>query len=316
MIIKKDIIIIGAGPAGLSCSLSVKNKSVLLLEKRVIGHAKLCGGLLSSTAYGIIKSFLPNKLEWGDYPSVEIDMELGGVVDHSVKFYNIDRGPFELSLKEQLNSNIEVIEEAKYKIEIINNYPQVTMNNGTVYRGEYLVVSDGVNSRYRKLVTDIRLPRILTRQLTVNGIIERSRFIFNKNITPEYYIWIIPKGNHWVIGSSDSDEFDDVKEFLIRKYSDIPKPQIIKDEYFMLTKLTDMEPVIWGKDSIFLLGEAAGLVSPTSGEGLTSAIESGNLLGNILSENYVNKDKYIEYIENKKRKLSKDLELSKQLYIG
>lgn len=314
MVIKKDIIIIGAGPAGLSCSLSINNKNVLLLEKRKIGHSKLCGGLLSSTAYEIIKSFLPKNTKWGDCPLIDIDMETNGVLDHSVVFYNIDRGPFEFSLKEQLNNNVEVIEEAKYQLSIENSHPRVLMEDGTEYIGEYLVVADGVNSRYRRLVTDIKLPRILTRQLTISGTIERSRFIFNKNITPEYYIWIIPKGNQWVIGSSDSDEFDDISEFLIRKYSNIPRPEVLKEEYSMLTKLTDMEPVIWGKDNIFLIGEAAGLVSPTSGEGLTGAIESGNVLGSVLSSKSVKTQEYKSYIESKKVKLSKDLDLYNHLY--
>lgn len=311
--VKKQTIIIGAGPAGLSCALSLKEKEVLLLERALIGKKKLCGGLLREYPYSLLMDKLTEPQMWINPPQTELDIQVNGVPWFSEKLYNIQRGEFEASLKKQLSHKTEIIENARYTLTHVDKKFKISMRDGREYISDYLVIADGVNSRFRRKLTTVKPDKILTRQLTVRGRIDKSIFILNKEIISDYYIWIIPKGDTWVMGSKHCDEFTAILDTLLKRFSK-GEPEILSDQYAWLTCHTNSKALIYGKDNALLVGEAAGFVTPSLGEGFTGAIESGIRAGEILSQDKPDISEYRSYVEMKKRETEKDLLFARSVY--
>ena len=106
-----DIIIIGAGPSGLTASIYARraNKSVLVLEARTYG-----GQIINA-----------NKIE--NYPGLP---HISGV-DYATNLYN---------------QVIELGVEVKFEKAININYPNVTTNENT-YTGRAIIIATGANKR-------------------------------------------------------------------------------------------------------------------------------------------------------------------------
>lgn len=123
---------------------------------------------------------------------------------------------------------------------------------------------------------------------SVNPIPRKYTTIFDNSITP-FFAWIIPKDDKCLIGVAL--ELDGLKEHprllfykLLDKLSNklgvkIEKGDLRGSKLVQIRQLSDIDG---GQSPIFRIGEAGGMISPSSGEGLSYALTSGRLLGQAL----------------------------------
>jgi flavin-dependent dehydrogenase len=101
--------------------------------------------------------------------------------------------------------------------------------------------------------------------------------IFEPSIT-DFYSWIIPKENNLVMGAAlptgkDARlRYSKLKE-LLNNYG-FNLNNSIKQESAVVLRPTRPGEILTGRSQVLLIGEAAGLISPSSAEGLSYAFTS------------------------------------------
>jgi flavin-dependent dehydrogenase len=280
---RKDIIVIGAGVAGLSCANYLSSQyEILIISTNDISYKKPCAGLLSVQAYdyyintGAQYFYLP-KLNL-----INLAINYGSKCIGNYDFYNIERGLFELSIYNTLGINCSFVKTINYRIEKHNGkYIVNDIFNNVTYETEILIVADGVNSSTRKLFGYSKTPTLLLTQYYINKEYSKAIFFFDKNVSPLFYFWIVPKDNFIIIGGPNK-YMNQIEQFIKNNVIDFEDSNVTHKEHHIITNLTSINEIELGSNNLFLLGESAGLVMPSTGEGLTSAFESSYCLSTVL----------------------------------
>ena len=150
------VLIIGAGPAGSTCGLLLKQRNIdcILVDRATFPRDKICGGGLTPRSYKLLSRLLPD-FEY-DYNSVlrlKLSIEGEQVLDFTMaeEIRIVKRKTFDAQLLERyqeaggtfINDVLTGIEENGQQI-------IVTLKSGRQIVCEYLVGADGANSRVRK----------------------------------------------------------------------------------------------------------------------------------------------------------------------
>lgn len=283
-----DVIIVGAGPAGLRCAeiLGQSDLSVLLLEKNAKMGQKVCGGGITRKDLAII-----------DIPDEVIEHKVTETAVHSRKGSSSAIAPepivFTLSRevlgewqrKQLEHTNVEVLTEAKVT-EISED--TVKLNGNTKFGYRYLVGADGASSivrRFLKIPTEKRLIGI--QYLIPSKRDPKLEIFMDTKLFKAWYAWIFPHENHIAVGCCADPKLmppaelkKNFKFWLDQKGFDISNAQ-----YQSWPISYDYRGYKFGKT--FLVGEAAGLASGFTGEGIYQALTSGDTVARtILDKDY------------------------------
>ncbi|MDZ7824090.1 MAG: geranylgeranyl diphosphate reductase [Ahrensia sp.] len=293
-----DIIIIGGGPAGATAAhdLAKQNRSVLLVDRE--GRIKPCGGAVPTKAiseFDIPQSQIVAKSNAARIiaPSArEVEMEIGsigyvGMVDRD-KFDPFLReraqkagahyvtGTFK-SLSYNSDGSIKVLVQDKSAPDVIH---EIT--------GKTIIGADGANSAVRRAIFGpkkkppyvfayheiVKTPKNFDPYLFQT---DRCDVIYNGEISPDFYGWVFPHGEHTSIGTGTAIKGHDMKEATrkLREAAGLGDAELVREEGAPLP-LKPMRRWDDGK-AIVLVGDAAGCVAPSSGEGIYYAMLSGRL---------------------------------------
>ncbi len=279
---KYDVIVVGAGPAGLSCAevLAKGGKSVLVLEKNNEIGPKICAGGLTA------------KVEKENI----ISLQDTGKIFYSIKFHfskicrkfaesepivaTIDRGKLgKIMLEKTIKSGAEIKTGIKVK-EINENSISV---NGQEMKYSYLVGADGSNSIVRKFL-GIKTEKLLTTlQYTIPQKIqefEEMEYFFDSRIFNGYF-WIFPHKDYTTIGSGYYPKFTHKNHFNFKSsFENWLSSRHIKTTGLQLEGFPinfDYQGYQFGNK--FLIGDAGGFASGLTGEGIYFAIVSGKEVG-------------------------------------
>jgi len=297
-----DVIIVGAGPAGsvAAIKLSELGYTVSLYEKEKIPRHKHCGGLLTNRVIRSLDSLGINCIDilsqringWRIEVDDEIvDLELDKPGDNV--FGNVYRDEFDSYLtRVAAERGAKVIDSTNVSKIVIperkkEKYSVVTKNDRE--ECEVILGADGAKSIVRRNL-GISYPRDnwavhIESEIPVD---RRSIEYFNdKNMISFNYVqegvaWAFPKlkGNTINVGVGvsvkEARKTDDLllniwKKFLQNQewYNNQSVQHHVEVSPFKGTiqKL--------GREKVLLLGDAAGLLDPLRGEGISYAIESG-----------------------------------------
>lgn len=118
--------------------------------------------------------------------------------------------------------------------------------------------------------------------------------VFDERVT-DYYSWVIPKGDTILVGSaipkasagrlSVSERFEILKKDLQIKGFDLSRPLERQGSLILRPQATNS--ITAGYGCVLLSGEAAGLISPSSSEGISFAIRSGKAAARAVSESFL-----------------------------
>lgn len=282
---KYDVIVIGAGPAGSTAAylLSQAGRRVLLLEKEKLPRYKTCGGALSARVLsqfpfsfdGIIESRADSISYALGAHSVDVP-----IVEDSIRFVMRDR--FDAHLLSHVNADIRQ-GCAVRNVEEAPDHVSVKTIGGDFYEAEYLIGADGAKSvvarqvglrRHKVLATAIEVEAKVSKDV-MRRFAERPLFIFGE--VNEGYLWVFPKADHLSVGIG-----------ALRPGPSPLKATLARVMQQHGVRLGDATmhghplPVYSGREPIstprtLLVGDAAGLVDPLTGESIRLAIKSGRL---------------------------------------
>jgi Dehydrogenases (flavoproteins) len=296
-----DIAIIGAGPAGIILAKSLSSSfSICIIERT---RKKCCGGILNNDSVLEIES-LGLSLPQGVLCSIQltklrlINRNCLRQCTTEINYKNINREKFDKWLFDSINGkdNIEIFRDTLY-LKHKSDYEYYTLQ---IYRnGKYetiktknIVGADGAFSRVRM---NIAPKYVMNRNyLCVQGIFENEQqldeyvFYYDKNVN-DFYSWIIPKDGKTIIGGAFNSSRDARKQFevLCKQVNQIGyqvnQVRDINSDFLVNTMKNE---ILLGEKGIGLVGEAAGIISPTTGEGISYAIRSARILSDCINKSY------------------------------
>lgn len=314
---KFDVIIIGAGPAGLKCAEQFKNTalSVLLIEKNKIIGPKVCAG-------GLVTNLIP---------SFEIpESKIKKFSKQTIYFLN---QKYEINLAHPLKI-INRYDLGQYLLSKIKNLPNITILKETMVEkieADKIITNRGI-FYYQNLVGADGAVSIVRRYLGIEskiliGMRYKSFKITNKLVVYFNFNLLKAKGYLWVFPHLDYTDIGigfDPKLLIIKEAKEILKNFLKENNYINKNKNQNFETApmnylykgcIFG--NIFLVGDAAGLTSGATGEGIAPALVSGREIGRkILEPSYkmeeLNKILKIKKRQEKFRKIFDQLPLFKK----
>ncbi len=282
-----DVVIVGAGPGGLECAnqLNGTDLSVLLIEKKEQVGPKTCAGGLTNLDY----SFDIPKEKTREFKNQEIFINgkkyLIELVNPLNTISRADLGEYQLK-KISNSSNISILKGTT--VNKINKNSVITSKGA--FKFKYLVGADGSSSIIRKyLGIDSKI--CIGVCYKVKKITERFVWYFDPKKLSSGYIWIFPHRDHTNIGV-----YFDPKAVNPKTAREALDDFMLSEGYDPSQNEIEASPIsymyrgcIFG--NIFLVGDAAGLASKTTGEGIAFALTSGKEVAKkILNPNHKMKE--------------------------
>ena len=308
-----DIAIIGAGPAGAVLAAELKESfRVLLIDKRCLTDPsrryekeKSCGGLLDKRAQKALAVLgIPLDKEILASPQVfalkGIDLDNHGMERcYQKQYVNIDRVRFDAALADRARQrvNVELREETvACGLRPVEEGMELTLRGPAgreTVTASWVVGADGGTSLVRRWLKaqghGRREPkRYASLQEWYPMPEDPACFtaVFDRRVT-DFYSWMIPENGQLIIGSAlpgnreAQQRFRQYKEDLKQLGFDLSQP--LKTRGAVICRPYAIGSVCSGWNRVYLVGEAAGLISPCSCEGISYALNSGRLLAKALN---------------------------------
>ncbi|MFA7673643.1 MAG: FAD-binding protein [Clostridia bacterium] len=298
-----DIAIAGSGPCGaiLAMLLAKQGSKIIVIDKRNLDSEpprsnKACGGLLSPDAQRLLAKLdldLPN--------AILVDPQLFSVktidlVTKAQRFYqrfylNMDREKFDRYLVSLLPMNVTKKYSCMIKdIRYMNGAYELDLSgNGIdeIITAKKLIGCDGAGSIVRKkFFGDVcmHVKQYFVIQEVYKSVNNRSEYcaIFDNSLT-SYSGWAVPKNGTVTIGMAFLKGVDAEERFIILKnkltehgfdFSD----RLRREGSLLLRPCGYQKTYVRNNGTVFLAGEAAGYVSPSSAEGFSFAMKSAYAL--------------------------------------
>jgi geranylgeranyl reductase family protein len=297
-----DVIVVGAGPAGatLACELGKRGIRVLVLEKEKLPRYKCCAGGVTGKTVKLLDFDISGVVE-DVISEVRITFNLGNpyLGQHSQPLiYTVMRDVFDFFLvtKAQQLGAVFMDGQKVTRIQISTDWVEVSTADD-IFRSRLLVGADGAYSvvakeldmgRSMEYITGIESEIIVPEEELAKW---KSRVQIDLGSIPGGYAWVFPKRNHLSIGAgclaSKARHLDGHHQKFLNSLS-IGSYNIIKSSSHLIPTCTK-GMLVW-QDKALLLGDAAGLTDPLTGEGIYNAIRSALLAAPVI-ENYLARSK-------------------------
>ena len=293
-----DIGIIGAGPAGATLArLLASRYRVLLLDS---GRQKCCGGILNRAAQTALAQFdlaLPKHVFADPQPSVVTIMDWDNhlVRRYARQYVNINRTAFDHWLLSLVPQTVDVRSKAIY-LKSETNATGLTLHfkeneESKTAQVRWLVGADGAFSTVRREF----FPKVSTpnRYIAVQHWFEQDTVSIDSNLgidvwndyigifdsaQTDFYMWTIPKngqlilGGAFPLGANVSEAIKIVGEKMESFGLRFGSP--FKRDAGQIFRPLHQSSLCFGDARTILIGEASGLISPSSAEGISGALIS------------------------------------------
>lgn len=285
-----DVVVVGGGPAGATAAedMARKGHSVAMLDRA--GRIKPCGGAIPPRAvqdFNIPDSQIIAKINTARMVSptgrtVDIPVENGyvGMVDRK------DFDPFLRARAKEAGAHCHT-----------GTFLRIDRENGTkvIFRDKesreeraleckLIIGADGARSDVAR--AEVPGGDTIPYVIAYHEIIEapealpnydptRCDVIYDGRVSPDFYGWVFPHGKSCSVGMGTGVDGVDLKAAtaLLRKEAGLTDCKTIRKEGAPIP-LKPLDKWDNGRD-VVLAGDAAGVVAPSSGEGIFYAMEGG-----------------------------------------
>ena len=295
-----DIVIIGAGPAGstLAKLISKTNKKILIIDAENEKNKKPCGGLLAPDAQKELAHYdlvIPKDILVS--PQI-FSVKTMDLVSKQIKYYqryylNMDRYKFDKYLVSLIPKNVKKINGRVVSIKKQDNYilEVLEKNKKSIINSKIIVGADGCNSIVRRTFYKNNIMKYMAIQEWYKCVDTSNSFyscIFDRK-TSDSCSWLIHKDEYLIYGGAfdiknSKDKFFEQKNRL-SKFLNVDLNESVKREACLVYRPKRFKDFVTGKDGAYLIGEAAGFISASSFEGISSAIKSADILSKIIIKN-------------------------------
>ena len=275
------VVIIGAGPAGLACAkvLSQNGSKILLVEKKSEIGSKVCAGGLTWTG---LAQTIPQDLIERSFPIQHIRTRLQDISVHAptpiIVTVNRKRlGQFMLEQASACGTEIfpatRLVEVSDHTLILLNTltneHIQVTF--------DYLVGADGSNSLVRRYLALPSSRMGIGINYQIPGKRDRMEWHLDSSSFKNGYGWIFPHRETLSVGAyvdRAAIKAQELKQNLIRWAGSLG---IDLTQEKCGAEYINFDYQGWDFGHIFLVGDAAGLASALTGEGIYPAVVSGEM---------------------------------------
>jgi geranylgeranyl reductase family protein len=289
--IRCDVIISGAGPAGSSCAAfcAKAGLKVLVLEREEFPRDKVCGDCINPSAWPVLERMGAAKLVMGLPHTRTTHVEIAAIDGESYTFEMEASERGEITVKRSLLDHALATHAEKQGAMIFFNQTVTGVEKaddgywiihcGKVrFSAQYLIAADGRNSTLARLLG--RLPPVERDRVALQTHTRAPLAFGNKvllQLLPEGYCGAANTGtgelNLCLVGTGKSiGELQEwaTKRFLIPKTADWNTVTPISRRH--------ISPIAeHGRAGLICIGDAARVVEPFTGEGIYYALASGEL---------------------------------------
>ncbi|HEX5478892.1 MAG TPA: geranylgeranyl reductase family protein [Dehalococcoidia bacterium] len=284
-----DAIVVGAGPAGSTAArdLARSGARVLLLDRATFPREKPCGGGITTRADGATDIDLAPVTEREIY-GVRVSVNMGARFDRTSPHLlarMTQRSRLDEFLVEQAAAaGVDFRDAAPVRAIESDRATMRVRVNGDAYEAPVLIGADGVNGPASKALGLTPLSEHAVAFETNYPADERTMEAWSRFIAldlagiPGGYGWVFPKGDHLNIGVGGWKSVGPtLRKRLARlcAYYGFDERRLFGFRGYQLPLRRDGVPITRGAAA--LVGDAACLVDPLSGEGIWAAFVSGRL---------------------------------------
>ena len=288
-----DVIVAGSGPAGSTAAyeLGLRGVDVLLIDKAVFPRRKCCGGGITLKTVRIlgadILAITQNSISSATL-AFSGSTRFHGKQDSPV-MYTVDREELDQFLLERAQkAGAKVVQGLTVTdISLSANDVGVVTSAGS-FRARFVVGADGSRSivaRSANLGNHEQVAGIETEVDVGEGDLEtwRSSVLVELGRTRRGYAWLFPKNDHLSIGiGSPVGEARDLKRHY-RQFLDslgLGRSSVATWSAGLISMYVGKPMVTRGR--VALVGDAAGLADPFTGEGIHNAALSAQLAAPVI----------------------------------
>ncbi len=320
-----DAIVVGAGPAGSTAAREAASRglSVLLLDKAEFPRDKPCGGGICAATAGYLPFDLAPIVERTVF-AVEISLRHGRTFTRrspAPLIYLAQRRRLDAFLVEHAVAAGATLREGTALREVERHVDYLLVRaGGEVVTGRVLIAADGANGRTAKLagIAADRWHAVgLEGNLTPESYPDEwtDRIGLDIGDHPGGYGWIFPKGDHLNFG--------------VAAWKHLGPG--LRDRLAAYARASGFDPVtLWGirghhlpyrhpdsplvDGNVALIGDAAGLIDPFTGEGMRAAVWSGRAVVDAIVDYLTGREPDLQgYARTAERDLLPDLNVARQL---
>ena len=341
----KKIAIIGAGISGLfvanlfkenlnyQVTIYEKNTSIDLDEGYGIQLSTNSIKLLNKIGFNTLENkdrFHPDKIDFYTIkPEKKIcDLNISDFNSEDCKYTTLKRSKLVEFLKDRLNDNIIEYDHSIEKIEKNDDQIYLTFNENKKVICDYLIISDGVFSKGKSLISNNEIKSSYNNSIAIRGNISRNKL---QNLNENNISLFMGHNFHYVIYPVNKDK-ENYNFIGILKYQlstkELENYSLFKEETFIqdikdkiknefsiniLEKINNIKcfPVFVSKGylkpgkNIFLLGDAFFAFPPSFAQGASQSIEGASELFNNIINNkknfYENRVAKVKMINNRSK---------------
>jgi len=292
-----NTIVAGAGPAGImAAAQAAKAGSVLLVDSSKLPRDKSCGGMIHEYALKALASVaqIPDDIvlspRYVNFRYWDWDRDIKKPT--KLRFLNVSRVAYDDWMLRVLPDNVQVFDGTAVKsFAQTPTGVEVTLESQETLREIHcttLIGADGARSAVRRGLGIANVANYVTLQDYLHLEDEIEPFfdcVYMRDIGDSFaYSYVVPKGETAIVGSVYYPKTtrpylkqDQALDLLRTKL-----PQLgdsLKREASVALHVRSSADVVCGHKHVLLAGEAGGFMSPTSGEGISYALNSGYLAG-------------------------------------
>jgi geranylgeranyl reductase family protein len=297
-----DVAVVGGGPAGACAArgLAEAGRRVVLLEKHALPRYKTCGGGLVGRALAGLPPAVRAAVE-----SVVVERSCHTAELHlreeHLRFATRRRRPvIAMVMRDRFDAAlVAAAEKAGAEVRTQCEVRDVTLRHDRVelatpagpVMARFVVAADGATSLTARKAgwgEPRRCASALEAEVSVSGadftrLAGAARFDFG--VIPAGYGWVFPKGTHLSIGVASTWRGGVNLHASLARYLEalgLGRLEHIEKHGFLIPLVPRREGVMRGR--VLLVGDAAGLADPLTGEGISAAIESGTLAARVIHD--------------------------------